>query len=77
MEVTGREALEAERIEQARMVTEERCGHLASDPDHLVAVVRVEDPVNVRAHVVEHREVVGGERADTCLLYTSDAADEL
>ena len=40
------------------MVAEEHPCHLAADPDHLVAVVRVEDRVRVGAQVVEDREVV-------------------
>ena len=65
MEVAGREALEAERIEEARMVAEKCRGDLASDADHLVAVVRVEDSVDVGPHVIEDREVVGRKRADS------------
>src|SRR4051812_18380653 len=64
VEVTRREALEAERVEQARMLTDEHLRHLAADADHLVAVVRVEDAVHVRLDVIEDREVVDCERAD-------------
>ena len=65
MQVAGRESLEAERVEQARVLADEHLRHLAPDADHLVAVVGVEDPVEVRLQVVEDREVVRGERADT------------
>src|SRR5207248_10003290 len=43
---------------------DEHAGDLAADADHLVAVVRVEDAVDVRRDVVEDREVVCRERAD-------------
>src|SRR5262245_51515762 len=55
MEVARREAFVAERVEELRVVAEEHRGDLATDADHLVPVVRVEDPVDVRAHVVEDR----------------------
>src|SRR5207244_8212727 len=64
MEIAGLEALEAERVEQRRVLADEHLRHLAADADHLVAVVRVEDCVHVRLQIVEDREVVGGERAD-------------
>src|SRR5258706_3572752 len=64
VEVARREALEAERVEQARVLADEHLRDLAADADHLVAVVRVEHAVDVRLDVVEHREVVGGGRAD-------------
>jgi hypothetical protein len=53
-----------ERVEEPRVVAEEHACDLPPDADHLVAVVRVEDAVRVRPEVVEHGEVVGGERAD-------------
>src|SRR5207244_12220746 len=65
VEVTRREALEAERIEEARVLADEHLRHLAPDADHLVAEVRVEDSVDVRLQVVEDGEVVRGEGADT------------
>src|SRR3954453_5104898 len=64
VEVTRREAFEAERVQQARMLAHEHLRDLASDADHLVAVIRVEDAVDIRLDVVEHREVVDGEGAD-------------
>ena len=39
------------------------CAPLGAD-DPLVGVVRIEDRVGIRLHVVEDREVVGGEGAD-------------
>ena len=56
VEVARRETLEAERVEQTRVVAEQDLRHLTADSDHLVAVVRVEDCVRVGAHVVEDGE---------------------
>ena len=64
MEVPGREALVAERVQQRRVPAGEHVGDLPADGDHLVAVVRVRGHEHVRAHVVEDGEVVRGERAD-------------
>ena len=64
MQIAGREALEAEGVEELRVLTDEHLRDLAPDADHLVAVVRVEDAVDVRPEVVEDREVVRGEGAD-------------
>src|SRR5436190_10566193 len=64
MQVAGRETFESEWIEQARVLADDDLRHFAPDADHLVAVIRVEDRVDVRLQVVEDREVVGGERAD-------------
>src|SRR5439155_5596450 len=64
VEVARREALEPERVEQARVLPHEHLRDLAADADHLVAMVRVEDRVEVRAQEVEDGEIVGRERAD-------------
>src|SRR5258706_10488589 len=64
VEVARGKALEAERVEQARVLADEHLRDFAADADHLVAVVRVEYAVDVRLDVVEDREVVDGERAD-------------
>src|ERR687891_2876744 len=64
VQVARREAFEAKRIEQAGVLADEHLCDLAADADHLVSVVRVEDRVDVQAHVVEDGEVVGRERAD-------------
>src|SRR5206468_1855492 len=63
VQVARREALEAERVQQARVVAEEDVGDLASHADHLVPVVRVEDAVDIRSEVVEDRKVVRREGA--------------
>src|SRR5439155_9352545 len=57
VEVSRGEALEAERVEETRVLAHDRLRDLAPDADHLVAVIRVEDRVDVRPHVVEYREV--------------------
>src|SRR6266481_7429999 len=64
MQVAGRETFESEWVEQARVLADDDLRHLTPDADHLVAVIRVEDRVDVRLQVVEDREVVGGECAD-------------
>ena len=63
MQVAGGEALVAERVEQRGVLAEQRARDLAAHGDHLVAVVRVGGHEDVRAHVVEDREVVDGEGA--------------
>src|SRR4051812_45487629 len=63
MQVPGGEALEAERVQQRRVAPDHDLGDLPADGDHLVAVIRVGYHVDVRRHVVEDWEVVGGERA--------------
>src|ERR687895_467377 len=63
MQVAGGEALEPERIEEARVLADEDLRDLPADADHLVPVVRVEDPVDVGADEVEDGEVVDGESA--------------
>jgi hypothetical protein len=64
VEVAGGEALVAEGVQQPRVPAEEDARHLLAHSDHLVAVVRVEDAVQVRPQVVEDREIVRREGAD-------------
>src|SRR5260370_35011966 len=56
--VTG----EAEWLEQRLLVAHQLPGHQVSDPDHLVAVVRVGDDVGVLPESVEDRKVVRRKR---------------
>src|SRR5919202_3340159 len=64
VQLAGGEALVTERVEQRGALAAEHPGDLPADRDHLVAVVRIGGDVHVWQHVVEHREVVYGERAD-------------
>ena len=63
VQVAGGEALVAERVQQRGVLAGQNVGDLAAHRDHLVAVVGVRGHEDVGAHVVEHREVVDGERA--------------
>src|SRR3546814_19618092 len=58
-------AREAEGLQQRRRrAAQHLLGHQLADADHLVAVVRIRDPVGVLAKAVEHRERVRREAAD-------------
>jgi hypothetical protein len=65
VQIARGEALETERVEQARVLSDDDLRNLASYSDHLVSVVRVENRLDVRLQVDEDGDVVGGERADT------------
>jgi hypothetical protein len=54
VQVARRDALEAQRIE--RMLADEPLRDLVADADHLVAVVRVEDRIDVGLELVEDRK---------------------
>src|ERR1700724_2128608 len=64
MQLAGREAREAERLEQLAALAADVLGHELADANHLVAVIRVGDHVDILAEAVEHREIVGRETAD-------------
>src|SRR4029453_4479614 len=61
VQVAGLEGLEAERMEEPRGKAEDTGRAPPAAPDHIVAVVRVENREQVRAEVIEDREVVRGE----------------
>src|SRR5262249_15147878 len=54
-----------ERIEEHPMRSEKLVGDEIADADHLVAVVRIGDHIDVVAETVEHREAVRREAADS------------
>src|ERR671911_3035964 len=64
VQVAGREALVAERVQQAGVLSEHDVRDFPPHGDHLVAVVRVGDDEDVRPHEIEDREVVGREGPD-------------
>src|SRR5713226_2712747 len=64
MEPTLRVSGVPERLEQRLRFAHQLLRHERTDPDHLVAVVRVGHHVHVLVEHVEHRKAVGRERTD-------------